>query len=411
MAATRGQIFATLAILAGFVVAGGLITQYILQRQCKEREEQGRICSASGAGDATNEDEDEKNQSGHCRFNHSEQETRPDRNVTTQPIRIPGAPTDNNQYKHDNDAELQNQQDGAAIRRATLPSQEEVTETFSRITDKGGGALLLRDAEILVMLLKHDTSNTVLTEVLKTIGNCAAFTTSQNLLREAGCLEKLTKLLRVSNMASKAGYTLQAPVIIGLNGAIGNLSVNEENQKHLKDTIPTLLDITAETNDDQIKLSSLQALTNLSLLSYNHGHYTRSVQNLYEVLESGSDTLKIQALKVLVNLSTNPKMVPHLLAAKAPSCTVSLLSDDLDEAILLRYTKFLENIVKTSRLHDIESKSLPTDDKAPSPETMFTAIYGLNNGLLRSKVFVLSQIHNEEIKNHAHVIYSCLSNT
>jgi hypothetical protein len=35
-------------------------------------------------------------------------------------------------------------------------------------------------------------------------------------------------------MASKAGYTLQGPVIIGLNGAIGNLSVNEENQKHLK---------------------------------------------------------------------------------------------------------------------------------------------------------------------------------
>ena len=65
-----------------------------------------------------------------------------------------------------------------------------------------------------------------------------------------------------------------------------------------------------------MQLSSLQALTNLSTLSEYHAPYTQIIQHLYELLDDRELKIQMQALKVLVNLSLNPDMVPHLLAAK-----------------------------------------------------------------------------------------------
>ena len=69
-----------------------------------------------------------------------------------------------------------------------------------------------------------------------------------------------------------------------------------------------------------MQLTSLQALTNLSVLSDYHTPYTQIIQHLYECLDYGSPQIQQQALKVLVNLSSNVDMVPHLLAAKVSYC-------------------------------------------------------------------------------------------
>lgn len=80
-------------------------------------------------------------------------------------------------------------------------------------------------------------------------------------------------------------------------------------------SIPSLIEF-ANSNDNSVQLSSLQALTNLSVTPAYHAPYTRVVQSLYEQLDSQDGPVRMQVLKLLVNLSSNPAMVPHLLAAK-----------------------------------------------------------------------------------------------
>ena len=65
-----------------------------------------------------------------------------------------------------------------------------------------------------------------------------------------------------------------------------------------------------------VQLASLQALTNLSVIDQNHAPYTKLIHQLYELLDRGPVNVGLQALKILVNLSSNEEMVPHLLAAK-----------------------------------------------------------------------------------------------
>lgn len=89
--------------------------------------------------------------------------------------------------------------------------------------------------------------------------------------------------------------------------------------------MPTLTDICLDTDTGEaVCLSALQALTNLSATSLYHGHYTRLVQRLYEFLPVKNQALRLQALKVLINLSCNPDMVPHLLAAKVNLACLSV---------------------------------------------------------------------------------------
>ena len=70
---------------------------------------------------------------------------------------------------------------------------------------------------------------------------------------------------------------------------------------------------------ESVQLSSLQALTNLSVTSQYHAPYTQIIQHLYELMDTSEKNIRMQAVRVLVNLSSNPEMVPHLLAAKVYS--------------------------------------------------------------------------------------------
>jgi hypothetical protein len=165
----------------------------------------------------------------------------------------------------------------------------------------------------------------------------------------------------------------------------------------------------SEESPESVQLSSLQALTNLSVSPGFHGPYTKLVQTLYELVDSHDETRQMQALKVLVNLSANSDMVPHLLAAKAPTRLLELLSPGTDEAITLRWMNILANVIWTAHDRGITYAGLPTEYKAPSPETLYTSLYGHSNSVqLRSKVFLLSKSKNPDIRYHAARIYSCL---
>jgi len=85
-----------------------------------------------------------------------------------------------------------------------------------------------------------------------------------------------------------------------------------------QDCIPALIQLSSsEKSSEDLQLASLQALTNLSVTSTFHPPYTKVIQQLYELLDDAANhAVRLQALKVLVNLSCNADMVPHLLAAK-----------------------------------------------------------------------------------------------
>ncbi|XP_062591562.1 uncharacterized protein LOC134253060, partial [Saccostrea cucullata] len=317
--------------------------------------------------------------------------------------------------------------DKVSIPKTKNYSAEEITDALL-LAQNMPGMLSAENADILVSVLTHPDPSLQLSALMG-INKCSTFTRNQNLLREHGCLSQLSHLLHqqvqnLSNMSQNASASEEDPekskkkpnnmserFMNLLATAINNLSSNEENHKQFEDCVPMLVDIALEEETgESVRLSSLQALTNLSVMDHHHNHYTRIIQRLYDFLDDNSAGIRLQAAKILVNLSCNSDLVPHMLAAKAPSCVLDLLRTTADEAMVLRWTTFLANILHTVRESHLSASSLPPDDKAPSPETMYSALYGMNNiGHIKSKVFLLCQHKNEDIKHQASRIYQTLN--
>ena len=101
-------------------------------------------------------------------------------------------------------------------------------------------------------------------------------------------------------------------------------SMADKCDSSFQESIPALINF-AQSKDvsTSVQLSSLQALTNLSTTSEYHAPYTQIIQHLYELLDDGEVKIQMQSLKLLVNLSLNPDMVPHLLAAKVSASVLS----------------------------------------------------------------------------------------
>ena len=79
----------------------------------------------------------------------------------------------------------------------------------------------------------------------------------------------------------------------------------------------------------------------------------------------------------------------------------------VDEGVILRWLTLLANVLTTARELKVTCATLPTQYKAPSPETMYAALYGQDSAeQLKSKVFVLSKSGHEEIRHHATRVYT-----
>ena len=97
-----------------------------------------------------------------------------------------------------------------------------------------------------------------------------------------------------------------------------------------QECVPMLVDVALEEETgESVRLSSLQALTNLSVMDHHHNHYTRIIQKLYDFLDGQNSGIRLQAAKILVNLSCNPELVPHMLAAKVRSSLIHKIHFDL----------------------------------------------------------------------------------
>ncbi|GAB6029148.1 hypothetical protein CHUAL_004925 [Chamberlinius hualienensis] len=249
-------------------------------------------------------------------------------------------------------------------------SEETLKKRLEGLYNKGR-VVTPYEAQSLVTLL-YTRDDELLLRAITTITNCAAFSVNQNYFREAGGLHMLTDLM--TNSTSKAIQTAAIQ-------AIGNLSLNQENIKELKNSLTPLLNNLEKRNteNDDLVLPSLITLTNLAVC------------------------------KLLVNLSCNSEMVPHLLAGQAPSSLMNMLDPNTDEEFILRLTTVMDNLTYTVEQMKLDPSQLPAEKKAPSPETLYAAIYSLNVvDKMKTKLALLMEHSNDEVRHHAQQIFNRL---
>ncbi|XP_059468337.1 uncharacterized protein LOC132192402 isoform X2 [Neocloeon triangulifer] len=257
------------------------------------------------------------------------------------------------------------------------------------------------EAKSLTALL-HSTDDVLLERTLTIIGDSGTFQQNQDTLREAGCLFRLQNLLTYPKL----------PVQLAAVRALGNLALNAENQKELKNAVPILLSyVIRQHPSEKLVLSTLLTLTNIAVLNNWHEEFLPALHAFYGLVDTGSPQIKLQTLKLLVNLSCNEDIIPSLLAAQAPKRLIYLLDPTTNEDILLRVVTLLANLTTAVKEHEIDPTiDLPAEDKAASPDTMYAAIYGVNmDEKMRTKAFVLMNQHpNEDVRFMAKKMYEAI---
>jgi len=206
------------------------------------------------------------------------------------------------------------------------------------------------EAKSLVALL-HSKDASTLQRTLVTISNCAAFTRNQDELRDSGCL------LRLQSLLSGTGRDVRLAAIT----ATANLALNTGNMKEMEYYVPLLhpvveSDLNRE-HDEELLSAALLALTNIAVLPDWHHQYRVLIPRLHELWCEGKETITLQVLKLLINLSCNDEIVPIILSSKVPGRVTSLLSPTISEELLLRSTRFLANLcVSAARLGNLSSE-------------------------------------------------------
>lgn len=68
--------------------------------------------------------------------------------------------------------------------------------------------------------------------------------------------------------------------------------------------------------NEALLLAALVALTNVAVLTDWHDEFYVALHSLYRLIDNGNAAVKLQSLRLLINLSCNEDMVPSLLAAQ-----------------------------------------------------------------------------------------------
>ncbi|XP_066505029.1 armadillo repeat-containing protein 10 [Hoplias malabaricus] len=205
----------------------------------------------------------------------------------------------------------------------------------SEILCKSPDSLEPRHLSMLLSLLQSSPNQAERREVLITLGNAAAFTVNQDLLREFGGLHIIAGFL------SDPSPDIRVQTLNALN----NLGMNIRNQDQLKIYVPSVVQLIemSPVNSD-LQLAALRLLTNLTVTD-NHQHLMKnSITLLLSLLVVSNEVLQIQVLKVLVNLSSNPDLMDDIVQAQAPASLVLLFDGSTKKDVLLRLLFFVGNL-------------------------------------------------------------------
>ncbi|XP_056137958.1 armadillo repeat-containing protein 10 [Lampris incognitus] len=203
------------------------------------------------------------------------------------------------------------------------------------IGSKPSGSLEPHHLNMLLSCLQTTSNPSHKCQILLTLGNAAAFTGNQDLIRELGGLHTIASFL--SDPEPK--------VRVQTLNALNNLSMNIQNQEELKvyvSQVVELIEISPVNSD--LQLAALRLLTNLSVTDKYQHLLKGSIKLLFSLLIVSNEALQIQALKVLVNLSSNPDMMDDIVQTQVPASVVLLFDIRTPLEVLLRLLTFAGNL-------------------------------------------------------------------
>uniref|UniRef100_A0A8C6G5Y5 Armadillo repeat-containing protein 10 n=1 Tax=Mus spicilegus TaxID=10103 RepID=A0A8C6G5Y5_MUSSI len=179
-----------------------------------------------------------------------------------------------------------------------------------------------------LLYLLESTDDPIITEkALVTLGNNAAFSTNQAIIRELGGIPI------VGNKINSLNQCIKEKALNALN----NLSVNVENQTKIKIYVSQVCeDVFADPLNSAVQLAGLKLLTNMKVTNDYQHLLSGSVAGLFHLLLLGNGSTKVQVLKLLLNLSENPAMTEGLLSVQVDSSFLSLYDGQVANEILLR---------------------------------------------------------------------------
>ncbi|TNN00626.1 armadillo repeat-containing protein 10 [Takifugu flavidus] len=203
------------------------------------------------------------------------------------------------------------------------------------IIHASSGNLEPQHLKMLLSSLQTSNNPSERRQLLLTLGNAAAFTVNQNLIREFEGIHIIAGFL--SDPA--------AEVRVQTLNALNNLCMNIPNQDQVKVYVPHILEVIemSPVNSD-LQLGALRLLTNLSVTDQHQHLLKTSIRLLLSLLVVGNEALQVQSLKVLVNLSSNPDMMDDIVQAQAPASVVLLFDAQTASPVLLRLLTFAGNL-------------------------------------------------------------------
>ncbi|XP_063093791.1 armadillo repeat-containing protein 10 isoform X2 [Cavia porcellus] len=211
-----------------------------------------------------------------------------------------------------------------------------------------------------LLYLLESTEDPIITEkALVTLGNSAAFSTNQAIIRELGGIPIIGSKINSPNHSIKEK---------ALN-ALNNLSVNVENQIKIKVFVSRVCeDVLSSPPDSAAQLAGLRLLTNMTVTNAHQHLLSTAVADLFGLLLAANGNTKVQVLKLLVNLSENPAMTEGLLSAQVDASFLSLFDGHVAQEILLRVLTLFQNINNCLRVEAVQP---------PFPEgSLFSLLYG-----------------------------------
>ncbi|XP_035828308.1 uncharacterized protein LOC101864094 [Aplysia californica] len=291
------------------------------------------------------------------------------------------------------------------------PSSEEVTRVLS-LCQSSPAQLSQQDVEVLVSILSRPDTGLVPT-VLDSLVRVSAFTQHNPKLRASRCPQVVTALTTEKCQELVQGKVGSETMLQALCQVVTNFSLDPTTQALMEDSIPALVDVfSLDTTSEALQLSLLRPLINFSSEATYHSYYTGLVPRLFSLLDSGSPAVRVQSLKVLVNLSLDKDLVPNLLAAKAPSCLLELLDLPTSNDIILRVVTLLANMEQSLQDEPRAPLALPVEEKVESPLTLHTALRGVTQlPHLRNKVFRLTRHDDEDVVYQASRLYKLITST
>ncbi|XP_033103338.1 armadillo repeat-containing protein 10-like [Anneissia japonica] len=240
---------------------------------------------------------------------------------------------------------------GVTNENGSIPKDENdskkpnTNEAAEEITIPVQGVLSKEQISGLIKLLQTNVDDNVLQKILTTIANASAFQQNQDLLREMNGIEPIVNMLRSSTPSLKTSSAI----------AVANLSLNPENNVILQECIPDLCSVILMKDVEVAQiLAALQALTNLSLITPCSSFFHQSIQCLFDLLsvDDLTNNVKLQTLKVLVNLSCDEAMIESLLKAEPPAALLNYLQPPVEDDHALRVLTLFANVTKDSQVKE-----------------------------------------------------------